>query len=79
MLKFESEPVEVILTLPVTDPLAVGLNNTANDVLWPVVNVIGSVSPVRLNPVPLALAAEIVSVVPPVLVRVPLSDFEVPI
>ena len=31
-----------------------------------------------LKPVPLALAAEIVRLVPPVLVRVSLSDFEVP-
>ena len=31
-----------------------------------------------LNPVPVALAAEIVRLVPPELVRVWLSDFEVP-
>ena len=31
-----------------------------------------------LNPLPLALAAEIVRLVPPLLVRVSLSDFEVP-
>lgn len=35
-------------------------------------------SPLKLNPVPLALAAEIVRLLPPLFVRVSLSDFEVP-
>ena len=35
-------------------------------------------SPLKLNPVPLALAAEIVRLLPPVLVSVSLSDFEAP-
>jgi hypothetical protein len=48
------------------------------DVLWPVVNVKGKDSPLKLNPVPLAEAAEIVRLVPPVLVRVSVIDFEVP-
>jgi hypothetical protein len=78
MLKLEFEPVEVMLTLPLAAPVAVGLKSTVNVVLWPAVNVKGKVSPLKLNPVPLAAAAEIVRLVPPVLVRVSVSDFEVP-
>jgi len=74
----ESEPVEVMLTLPLAAPLAVGLESTVNDVLWPALNVKGNASPFRLNPVPLAVAAEIVRLDPPELVKVPVSDFEVP-
>ena len=33
MPRFESEPLEVMLTLPLTAPLAVGLKSTVNDVL----------------------------------------------
>jgi hypothetical protein len=70
MLKMESEPLEVMLTLPLAAPLAVGLKSTVKDVLWPAVNVKGKASPLKLNPVPLAVAAEIVRLVPPVLVSV---------
>jgi hypothetical protein len=77
MLKLGFEPVEVMLTLPLAVPLAVGLKSTVNDVLWPAVNVRGKDRPLRLNSVPLAVAAEIVRLVPPVLVRVSLNDFEV--
>ena len=78
MLKLESEPVEVTLTLPLAAPLAVGEKSTVKDVLWPAVNVKGKDSPLKLNPVPLAEEAEIVRFVPPVLVRVSVIDFEVP-
>jgi hypothetical protein len=70
MLKLEAEPVEVMLMLPLAAALAVGLKSTVNDVLWPAVNVKGKASPLRLNPVPLAVAAEIVRLDPPVLVSV---------
>jgi len=70
MLKLGFEPVEVMLTLPLAAPLAVGLKSTVKDVLWPAVNVTGRVSPLKLNPVPLAAAAEIVRLVPPVLLSV---------
>jgi hypothetical protein len=66
----ESEPLDVMLTLPLTAPLAVGLKRTLNDVLWPAVNVKGKVNPLKLNPAPLALAAETVRLDPPVLVSV---------
>jgi len=70
MLKVGLPPLEVMFTLPLDAPLAVGANFTVKDVLWPVVKVKGKVSPFRLNPAPLAEAAEIVRLVPPELVRV---------
>jgi hypothetical protein len=79
MLRLGLDPLEVMLRLPLAAPAAVGLNNTENEVLWPAVNVTGKDNPLKLNPVPLALAAEIVMLVPPLLVSVPESDFDVPI
>jgi hypothetical protein len=70
MLKLGFEPFEVMLTLPLAEPLVVGEKSTVNDVLWPAVNVTGKVSPLKLNPLPLAGAAEIVRLDPPVLVSV---------
>jgi len=57
-------------TLPVAVPVAAGLNVMVNEVLCPGVNVKGKVIPVRLNPVPVADATEMVTLVPPLLVRV---------
>jgi hypothetical protein len=59
-----------MLTLPLAAPLAVGLKTTVNVVLWPADNVKGKASPLKLNPVPLAVAAETVRLDPPVLVSV---------
>jgi hypothetical protein len=70
MLRLGFEPFEVILTAPLADPLTVGLKVTVNEVLCPAAKVKGKESPLKLNPVPLATAAEIVRLVPPVLVRV---------
>jgi hypothetical protein len=70
MLKLESEPVEVMLTLPLAAPLAIGEKSTVNDVLWPAVSVKGKDRPLKLNPLPLAVAAEIVRLDPPELVSV---------
>lgn len=67
-----SEPLDVMLMLPLAAPLAVGENVTVKDVLWPAFNVKGNDSPLRLNPVPLAEAAVIVTLDPPELVS--LSD-----
>jgi hypothetical protein len=78
MLKLELEPLDVMLTLPLTEPLAVGLKSTVKEVLWPAANVKGKVRPLKVKPAPLALAAEIVRLVPPVLVSVSVKDFEVP-
>jgi len=71
--------LEVMLTLPLAAPLAVGANNTVNDVLCPAFKVTGTLRPLRLNPLPLAVAAEMVRVVPPEFVSVPESDFELPV
>jgi hypothetical protein len=70
MLKLGLDPLDVMLTLPLAAPLVVGEKSTANEVLWPAVNVKGKDKPLKLNPVPLAVAAEIVRLVPPVLVTV---------
>jgi hypothetical protein len=70
MLKLESEAVEVMFTLPLVAPLAVGLKSTVNDVLWPAASVNGRPRPLKLNPPPLAVAAEIVRLEPPELVSV---------
>ena len=69
MLKLGFEPFEVMLTLPLAEPLVVGEKSTVNEVLWPAVNVKGKDRPLKLNPLPL-VAAEIVTVDPPVLVKV---------
>ena len=78
MLRLGFEPLEVMVTLPLAAPLVVGEKSTVNDVLWPALNVKGKVSPLKLNPAPLAAAAEMVRLVPPELFRVSVSDFEVP-
>jgi hypothetical protein len=70
MLRLGFEPLEVMVTLPLAAPLAVGENSTVNDVLWPAFSVKGKVSPLRLNPLPLAAAAEMVRLDPPELVSV---------
>lgn len=59
-----------MVIFPLAAPLVVGEKSTVNEVVCPAVNVNGKLSPLKLNPVPLALAAEIVRLVPPVLVSV---------
>ena len=56
--------------LPLAAPLALGEKTTVNEVLWPEFSVTGSVSPPKLNPVPLAVTAETVRLDPPLLVKV---------
>jgi hypothetical protein len=58
-----------MLTLPLAAPLAVGAKSTAKDVLCPAASVTGE-NPLKLKPVPLALALEIETLVPPLLVNV---------
>jgi hypothetical protein len=79
MVRLESDPVSVMLTLPLAAPLALGLKVTVKDVLCPADNVTGRERPLMVNPVPVAEAAEMVRLVPPVLVRVSVCDFGVPI
>ena len=60
----------VIETLPLTLPAEVGANFTVNDVLEFALMVCGTVSPLMLNPVPVTLAAEIVTLAVPEFVSV---------
>ena len=78
MLRLGFAPLDVMLMLPLAAPLVVGANCTLNDVLCPAFNVTGRTEPLRLNPLPLAVAAEMVRAVPPEFVRVSESDFELP-
>jgi hypothetical protein len=78
MLKFALTPLEVMLTLPLAAPALAGANVTEKFVLCPGLKVAGRVRPLRLKPVPLAEAAEIVRLVPPEFVSVPESDVELP-
>ena len=64
---------------PLAAPAVVGANITVNDALCPAVNVSGRVMPLRLNPASLAVAAEMVRLLPPEFVSVPESDFELPV
>ena len=59
------------VTLPLADPELLGANLTLNDVLCPAFKVSGRDNPLMLKPVPLADAAEIVTLEPPLLVNVP--------
>ena len=64
------EAFEVTVTVPLALLVEVGANVTVNDVLCPGVSVTGGVMPEILNPVPDTEAAEMVALVPPVLVAV---------
>ena len=70
MLKLEFMPFEVMLTLPLAAPLAVGAKSTVKDVLCPAASVTGLKALNKPKPVPLALTVEIETLVPPVLVNV---------
>lgn len=56
---------DVIVTFPLALPVAAGANATENFADWPALRVTGSVRPLTLNPVPLALIAETVTALPP--------------
>lgn len=72
------EPSDVIVTLPVALPAAVGVNLTLRVVFAPAATVTGVVIPLRLNPLPLTAACEIVTLAPPVFVSVIVCDWLVP-
>ncbi len=57
-------------TLPEALPVTVGAKLAVKLVLWPAVSVRGSESPLMLNPVPVAVACEIVTLPVPLLVSV---------
>jgi hypothetical protein len=70
MERVEFEALLVRVTLPVGVPAVVGANTTLNDLLAPAARVNGTVMPLRLNPVPVAVACETVTLDPPVFVTV---------
>jgi hypothetical protein len=61
----ESEALLVKATLPLKLPADVGTKVTANEVLAPAFRVTGKLKPAKLNPLPEALACEIVRLAPP--------------
>ncbi len=68
----------VIVTLPVTLPADVGLNPIVKLDVCAAASVSGSEIPLRLKPVPLTVAPEIVTLVPPVFVSCTDCEFVVP-
>ena len=73
------EALDVMAKLPVTLPLTVGENSTLRLRLWPAVSVVGKLKPLALNPEPVVLAAEIVMLAPPELVRVSVVEPVAPV
>ena len=69
-VKLGFEALLVMVRLPVGVPAVVGANTTLNDLLAPAARVKGNVRPVTLNPFPVAVACEIVTLDPPLLVTV---------
>ena len=53
IFKFGFEAVEVMTTLPLTAPTAVGANDTLKVALWPAVSVTGAEIPLNVNFSPL--------------------------
>jgi hypothetical protein len=66
----EFEAFELTVIPPLELPPVFGLKATVKVTLCPLFNVIGRLSPLRLNPVPLTFACEIVNAELPVLVKV---------
>ena len=69
--------MDVTARLPVALPPDVGENLTLKLTLWPALNVIGKLKPLAVNAEPV-VAAEIMKLVPPELVRVSASVWELP-
>jgi hypothetical protein len=69
---------EVISRLPLTELPDVGAKVTLKLTLWPALKFVGKVDPLALKPEPVALAAEIVTLDPPELVKVSVSVCELP-
>jgi hypothetical protein len=66
------------VTLPASDPAAVGENVTLKLLLWPGGRLSGRASPETLKPVPFTLACVMLSVAVPVLVTVTCCDWLLP-
>lgn len=65
---------ELIVTVPLALPAVVGVNVTVKLVLAPAARFTGVVMPLRVNPLPLTVADEIVTLEPPVFVIFSVSD-----
>ena len=65
--------------MPLAPLPEVGAKVTLRLALWPGFKVIGKFMPLALNPEPVALAAEIVTLAPPELVRVSASVVVLPV
>jgi hypothetical protein len=77
--KGELVALEAMAKLPVMLPAAVGENFTLKLTLCPALSVAGRVRPLALNPEPVAVAAEIVTLDPPELVTVSVRDALLPV
>ena len=62
--------VETMEILPLALPAALGVKVVANVKLCPAVRIIGTLRPLIPNPVPVALACVMLTLEPPVFVRV---------
>jgi len=69
---------DAMVTVPLALPADAGVNLTLKVALWPAVSVTGVVIPLRLNPLPLIEAWEIVTLAPPVFVTVSVRDWLFP-
>ena len=67
---FEFAAVDVIARLPVTGPAEAGVKVTWKVELWPAAMASGKVRPLILTPAPVAIACEMVALVPPEFVKV---------
>jgi len=74
IVKVGFDAFDVIVTVPVALPPAVGAKETVNVVFWAGFSVSGVVMPLSWNPAPLMLACETLTAVPPVFVRVTPMD-----
>lgn len=70
ILRLGFEPLDVMVMFPLAVPVVAGAKVTLNEALCPAASVTGSERPLKVNPVTLTDAAEIVTLVPPLLVRV---------
>src|SRR5882757_6845767 len=69
---------EVMLRLPLLLPAARGVNTALNVALCPAPTAMGRFGPLKLNPVPVTEALEMVTAEPPVLVTVTATDLLLP-
>ena len=78
MLLGEPDAVLVTVTEPLSLPAALGLNTTLKPIFWPALRVTGVLAPLRLNPVPLSLICDTVTLAFPEFVNVTLCVAEDP-